>query len=445
MNVTDRARQPEHAPRRPSMGGRVPAAMAALASIAIVVVVLGSRLMASPAVTGNSPSVSPSGLPSVTPSDSLSASPSGGAQLTPTASPTAHLTPGQKTPDPTATRPVQFTTPGTTSNWGGFKWSSTQGLGPFATDQGDLNLFKWRGGYIATGTTTADAPYVLVSTDGLGWLQVAEISAPVIFVAASPTGLVLLAGDSLTTPQAYTVWTSTDGLGWRNVGRANGLANVTSVTGTSAGLVATQATSTGSGANVVHYSVVFSTDGINWTPITIEPNLAWDDLGPQVQSGNGRFFVMGGTAGSTSGALWWSDDGRTWTRATGLTNYALGLTFGRDGILMEEWDRIGFSGWETSTDGGRSWHSDASYGPLGTWQGPWASPGPDGEIGSNGTIIVALKSDGHAWISYDGRTWVPVAWNGPAWVRSGPAGEGNPPLIVLPRGVMMAGQYGAAQ
>ena len=90
MRVTGRARQPEHAPRRAAIGGRVPAGMAALASIAIVVIVLASRLMASPAGPGSSPSVgasgSPSvgasGSPSVTPSGSPSASPSGTAQPT---------------------------------------------------------------------------------------------------------------------------------------------------------------------------------------------------------------------------------------------------------------------------------------------------------------------------------------------------------------------------
>jgi hypothetical protein len=348
-----------------------------------------------------------------------------------------------------ATTPVLFTTPGTTSNWSGFKWSSSQGLGPpFSMGDGAWPaLLKWRGGYVAYGTTDRGTRgFVLTSTDGLGWVQVPEISTPHLLVSASPTGLVVLAADDLTALPAYTVWISPDGLGWRNAGRPTGLTYVSSVAGTSAGLVATQRTSTGSGpTTVTHNSMVFSTDGIHWTPMTIEPNLAWDDDGPQVQSGNGRFFVMGGTAGSTSGALWWSDDGRTWTRATGVANYASRLEFGRDGILMDTWDHSAGSGWETSTDGGRSWHYDASYGPLGLCQRAWCDTDPDGEIGSNGTIMVALKSDGHAWVSYDGRTWVSIAWNGPAWTPPGPEGDNNWPLIVLPRGVIMGSQYGAAQ
>ena len=84
MAATDHALQPEHAPRPATLSGHMPAGMAALASIAIVVAVLGSRLMASPAVTGSSPSASAGGSPSASPSGV--AQPSG---ATPSPAPTA--------------------------------------------------------------------------------------------------------------------------------------------------------------------------------------------------------------------------------------------------------------------------------------------------------------------------------------------------------------------
>ena len=65
------------------------------------------------------------------------------------------------------------------------------------------------------------------------------------------------------------------------------------------------------------------------------------------------------------------------------------------------------------------------------------SQGPDGIIASNGVVFVAVKSDGRTWTSYDGRTWVPTAGKSP-----------TPDLgtfLVLPRGVIVAGSYGAAK
>ena len=56
MAVTERAPQPQHAPRRAAIGARLPVGMAAFASIVVIVAIVGSRLVATPVVPGGSPS-----------------------------------------------------------------------------------------------------------------------------------------------------------------------------------------------------------------------------------------------------------------------------------------------------------------------------------------------------------------------------------------------------
>jgi hypothetical protein len=257
-------------------------------------------------------------------------------------------------------------------------------------------------------------------------------------------------------------------MNWLNAGSPSGLTSVDSIAGTSAGLVATGHSEVGSGKLATQtFSVAFSSDGITWTPLEIQPGITWDDVGPQVQSGDGRFFVMGGYtssvadtafrldafarsgglggrspvgAGATGkGGLWWSDDGRKWT-STGDWVYAASLVFGRDGMLVYESPRLipGGVGLGMSTDGGKTWAS-AQDGPVGSivcGQGE-CSPGPDGTFASNGTVIVALKTNGKTWVSYDGKTWTLIKGVGPA--------NNFGTFLVLPRGVVVAGAYGAAR
>jgi hypothetical protein len=255
---------------------------------------------------------------------------------------------------------------------------------------------------------------------------------------------------------------------WLNAGSPSGLTEVDSIAGTFAGLVATGHSDAGSGKFATQtFSVAFSSDGISWTTLEIQPGISWDYVGPEVQSGNGRFFVMGGYtsgvadtafrldtfarpggsggrspvgAGATGqGGLWWSDDGRTWT-STGDWVYASSLVIGRAGMLVYESPRLipGGVGLGMSTDGGKSW-SNAQDGPVGAivcGQGE-CSPGPDGTFASNGTVIVALKTNGKTWISYDGKTWTPITGLGPA--------DNFGTFLVLPRGVFVGGAYGAAK
>jgi hypothetical protein len=50
---------------------------------------------------------------------------------------------------------------------------------------------------------------------------------------------------------------------------------------------------------------------------------------------------------------------------------------------------------------------------------------------------VALKSNGKTWISYDAKTWTPIAGVGPA--------DNFGSMLVLPRGVFVGGAYAAAK
>jgi hypothetical protein len=234
-------------------------------------------------------------------------------------------------------------------------------------------------------------------------------------------------------------------------------------------MVATGHTLNGSGKFATsEYYVAYSNDGVSWTPVTVQKGITWDYVGPYVQSGNGRFFVMGGyTVGVAKGAgyrldaldptsapsgrglvasvaagtggLWWSDDGLTWT-STGDWVYAAEIEFGRDGMLVQTSGREipGGTGLDISTDGGKTWQPDNNYAPLGATvcgQGE-CSYGPDGVITSNGTVFLAVKTNGKAWVSYNGKTWTSVAWNSslPAY-----------PMLVLPRGVVVGITYGAAK
>ena len=276
-------------------------------------------------------------------------------------------------------------------------------------------------------------------------------------------------GFTLASASDRTVWTSSDGVAWHDAGAPSGLTSVDSIAGTSAGLVATGHSLSGSGKFAASgSSAAFSTDGVNWTPVAVEGGISWDEVGPRVQSGNGRFFVMGGytgglasgsprrfdlldstrAAGSRSlmgsgasgkGGLWWSDDGRTWT-STGDWAYASNIVFGRDGLIAYSSPRLipGYVSLSLSTDGGKTWQADKNFEPVGATvcgQGE-CTDGPDGVIDSNSTVFVAVKTNGKAWVSYDAKTWTPVTWSSAFPIYS---------ILVLPRGVVAGNRYGAAR
>ena len=444
--------------------GRWPrwSALAGLVAIAAVLVLvlsgLSMRLNLPPAGGG---SQSPSHTaPAVSPS--------------PTASPEPSATASQAATPSQGPGAVGFTTSGITSGWKGFSWSQLPEQSPLrALDgyTGALQLISWSGGYAIRGSMNGgDDSALWTSPDGVTWVPVTTIEHPDL-VAAGPAGLVVVAGAQ--SPQ--TVWTSPDGLDWTNAGPPVGLQVVDSLAGTTAGFVAAGHSVVGSGKFATgQFSVAFSFDGVHWTPDAVGSGIAWDEVGPAVQSGDGRFFIMGGyTSGAARGGsaladsrqpdpaasgvvassmagmggLWWSDDGKSWTEARFGGLYASQILFGSGGMLLWTSDRMipgGGPDLESSTDGGKTWTRENTYGPIGA--APTADTGeaagiidPDGVFGSNGSILVAVKSDGRAWTSLDGRHWTSIAWSGPS------AGNWPTPLWVLPRGVLLGNVYGAAE
>jgi hypothetical protein len=411
--------------------------MVALGALVIVVAVVGSRFV-STTVTGSAAPSSPATT---------------AAQSNPTPSPSSASSPSAE-PSSSALLPLNgaFTTHGVTSNWQGFSWSQLPADNPLVTTDLGVQVLAWRGGYVAYGTTNgASRAVVWTSADGETWIQITAISAPQVLVAASPAGLVAISRDFSQATPVQTVWTSSDGVQWQNAGSPTGLAFIDFLAGTSTGLVAVEHVIPGSDKSATpQYGVVYSTDGLSWTPVTVEAGFAWNpDHIPQVQSGDDRFFLMVGAKDSANasgkgvvGVVWWSDDGRKWTRSRGTISYpGRTLDFGRDGILLHTRDAAvpGGDGLVLSNDGGKTWRADDTFGPLGVHvcEGVACSVGPDGLIASNGTVFLAVKSDGHAWVSFDGGTWTPIAWNGPA------ANSGT--FLVLPRGVIVGNAYGAAK
>ena len=357
--------------------------------------------------------------------------------------------PAVELPSPTSS-PIaaSFTLPGATSNWHGFTWSKLPSDNPFLAADG-VQLLKWRDGYVAYGIADSGGNSLLwTSPDGRTWNQVTSIDALNLMVAAAPSGLVAIANDS---EPSHQVWSSSDGVRWQKAGSTTGLLAIDSIAGTTSGLVAVEypVASTGKFPTSPP-SVVASTDGVNWAPVAVGPGSTWSsDYVPRIQSGNNRFFltVSAKNPADPSGKglmaiVWWADDGVTWTRSTGPSSLPFWQMYlGRDGILVETHSGSvpGSFGVDLSTDGGKTWKIDNKFEPLGPTicgQGE-CSPGPDGAYASNGSQILAVKSDGHAWVSYEGKTWTSIAWN--------PTSANSGTFLVLPGGVIVGDEYGAAQ
>jgi hypothetical protein len=366
----------------------------------------------------------------------------------PTAAATATLA-----PTPSA---ASFTTTGSSAAWTGLNWSAIPDTSPIRTPM--TGFLQWSGGYVATAAPRQNepTPAMWTSPDGQTWTQAPIRSA---FVSAAPGGLLAIAVDPSGPYRPGVVWTSSDGTTWHDGGQSNLPGSLVSLAGTNAGLVATVDSTTD---NTLTYSVFFSPDGIHWTAQgpTIQPI---NGQIPHVQSGSGRFFLMG-MSGPLSDSLTkprfvldastikdrtlWSDDGRTWTECAGTySGFAKTVLFGRDGLLLETNfnSTPGGSGMARSADGGKTWIPDDQFNPLGVADTSQqaGSIGPAGVIVSNGVAFLAVSDGAKASISYDGESWSPISWDGsaPTDFRIGNwAG-----FLMLPHGVIVGDAYGAAR
>lgn len=138
-----------------------------------------------------------------------------------------------------------------------------------------------------------------------------------------------------------------------------------------------------------------STDGINWTPITLaSTDVNWKSL----TYGGGRFVAVGEpNAGSPSSLTMYSSNGITWSMGAGdngqywnAVTYGDGkfVAVGRNGSGLQDEDVI------TSSDGGQNWTTSGSDHEI-----EWA-----GITFGNHTFLAV--SQGTIMTSTDGSTWV---------------------------------------
>lgn len=362
-----------------------------------------------------------------------------------------------------------FTTAGLASGWSSFSWTSAR-----TPLNGYGQVLQWSGGYVATASPMnwagADtSPGLWISADGQTWTAVRGITDRAVVVSVAPAGLVAIGFNGDPADQALgSAWSSSDGRNWTKLGRPDFPGDLISIAGTSSGIVATVNITQAVGeAGNVSFQIEFSTDGLHWTAENVSPGLASAEVGygepPHVQTHAGHFYLMGSAGPGTTSTgirlvasfsppdeMWLSGDGKTWTKsAGGYSSSGLDadyIDFGRDGMILHT-TAYGFApgatGLAYSSDGGQTWHEDKNYDPLGptTCQGE-CSNGEDGVIGANGTFFVAVKNGGkQAWLSYDGQHWSSIAWTGDDPTGTWYGGNG---FLVMPRGVLLAGSYGAA-
>ncbi len=383
---------------------------------------------------------------------STSAAPAASPTATPSATPAYTLTSNGQT----------FVAPGLTSGWTAFSWTSVpdgslmKEMVPWdGGGNGYFDMIDWAGGYAAlTGRAAIGLDQILLtSSDGETWRQVDAVSNPTD-IAAGPDGLVAVSRDQ---SGSETIWTSTDGVTWRDAGPPKGVKEIGLMAGTAVGFVAVvPGPNPGPNENVPAQSataaLVFSTDGVSWVPVDFQPGTNWYELGPQ--SNGSRFFLTGIYAAGTqqadtpieTGALWWSDDGRTWTRTNWSGNrsgcWSSRIKFASGGMISwtDDGQGSGASVMEVSTDGGKTWTKDAGYGPLGGDDQGYCN-GSSGTIESNGSIFLAVSgsssssSQSQAWTSSDGLNWKPIPWGQPD--SSFTDARGDIGAFLLPRGVMV--------
>jgi hypothetical protein len=436
----------------------LPAGIAAtLLAVVVIAVVIGVRLASSPGSVGASQSAGASGSnPATVQSGQPSAVPSG----VPSPEPSSVVAPTALASAPVATVPA--------SDWKSFAWSSASSAGlPFVAEK--ANRLQWSHGFAVSGigqgnwTNQVLTWQVWTSSDGLAWTEASGVAGTGVYVAEGPSGLVAIGLSPLGSAETQTVWTSTDGRTWSKAGTTSGLGHLVSLAGNSRTLVAVwdhSGNRVGTGGVNGSYSTETSADGLHWTDVAqVAFGQSQVFAPPFVTSAGGRLFAMGPAANSGTsvrqnpnvfmstaaphGTIWWSDDGKTWHLAGGnFSGLPDAIDVAAHGLLLE--GTLGsVPGGDTlaySTDGGQTWTNDQSFAPLGPVEctGECVS-GPDGYYSSNGTVIVAVKSDGSkAWISSDARTWTQITWGGPK-----PFDTGG--IMALPGGVVAGDQYGAGK
>ena len=211
----------------------------------------------------------------------------------------------------------------------------------------------------------------LVSTDGLSWTDVAEVSRDAIVtdVAAGGPGLVIAGhlpyADPTRGETTVALWTSPDGVTWTQVPRDEAvfgdMTSVAAVTAGGPGLVAV-------GADIgepIDAAVWTSPDGLTWTRVPHDEAVFGDAWMSDVTVGGPGLVAVG--TGDEGDAIWTSPDGVTWTR---LSDEAFWFMRDRNpGGAASNW----------------------------LW--------PSNELVTMGSHLVTVGDEIDMWISADGTTW----------------------------------------
>lgn len=340
-----------------------------------VAALIGLTAVACTAATPSASSLEPGASASESSSDSSSATP-GVASM-----PAATVAPSLPTPSPTPSptlgvlpslRPVP------SGDWTALHWISVQEK-PAA---GSLGIYGWSRGYLGfdytednSESSSVEASY---SADGLRWktsgpLDMTGLTGPynVTSVVEGPAGLLAVGRrmDSACTAvmPVEVIWRSSDGVAWRrtDMAAAFGGGFVAEIEAGSAGYIATGSLKAGD-------AIWTSTDGVTWRSVDLASKTFKGMLVQNATAFSGGYVIAGSVLSPDGGcggliyltpSLWFSPDGRTWTRDTvpGVkAGEAAWMKVGRisdNALLATEWSETGnittTSTW-TSIDG-RTW------------------------------------------------------------------------------------------
>ena len=193
-----------------------------------------------------------------------------------------------------------------------------------------MTIVGWGHGYVGFRSTVRDGqtlPSSIVSADGLHWLagtplDISGLSSEIrVGAIDGPSGLLAIGGYPSGTcggpSPIAALWTSSDGLVWSRAALPSASASVYTIDGGANGYIASGTLSDGATP-----AVWLSADGRVWRQVTLPgPNAggivvdgAISFAGGYVLSGAQRVEVGCG-ASELVPSLWWSTDGRAWTKS----------------------------------------------------------------------------------------------------------------------------------
>jgi len=395
-------------------------------------------------------------------------------------SPGVALSPTATSTTSTASSKVPSTATSTKGAWSGLSWS-TPSTFPDAAFIDDI--VAWNGKLIAAGEiqngTNQDAAVWDSSDGGTTWARLDH--DPTTFADSRIQGILTTTsglaawgsvGEPVCTGQGegmacgpfpIMLWTSPDGATWKRIADVSMFmgATIAGVTISAQGLLAVGDTGwdkpaiwvSGTGAAWERQALSSATfKDANFTGVRAAPlgYLLAGGVGNSAPTSGGVFLPDTGVA-----AVWWSPDGRTWTKGIVNRTDGIGSSLGYIYVGAGGMVAIGSASgaktataW-TSTDG-KTWQPIAN---AQTYAGvPTPAPGvpsiPSITIIDDGTHLLAVDDQTvmTVWISSDGLAWrqIAVSGNADSIPRSEARGQLIAGIFQVPGGLIMVGQQGSS-